>query len=93
MKTGKSPEAGAAVIIGPSPETLSTAALTSVLCEVRDLLKSPSGSSLILDYRVRSAIFLIESSLGGLRHERQARRQARVHEAANTGELQNPPVG
>jgi len=62
--TGESP-AGAAVITGPSDPDL-----RAVLCQVRDLLKSPDGSSLILDYRVRSAIFLVESSLGGLRHER-----------------------
>jgi len=63
--TGESP-AGATVITGLSPDP----DLRAVLCQVRDLLKSPDGSSLILDYRVRSAIFLVESSLGGLRHER-----------------------
>ena len=61
--TGENP-AGAAPIIGPSSD------LRAVLCQVRDLLKSRDGSSLILDYRVRRAIFLVESSLGGLRHER-----------------------
>lgn len=50
------PAAGAAVL----EETLRT---------VRQLLKDPQGSSLILDYRVRQAIFAIESVLGGLRHE------------------------
>ena len=62
--TGENP-AGAAPIIGPSDPDL-----RAVLCQVRDLLKSRDGSSLILDYRVRRAIFLVESSLGGLRHER-----------------------
>ena len=67
------PVAGAAVITGPAPELPSAAALADVLCEVRDLLKSRDGSSLILDYRVRRAVFLVESSLGGLRHhERRA---------------------
>ena len=63
--TGENP-AGAAPIIGPSSDP----DLRAVLCQVRDLLKSRDGSSLILDYCVRSAIFLVESSLGGLRHER-----------------------
>jgi hypothetical protein len=63
--TGESP-AGATVITGPHPDP----DLRAVLCQVRDLLKSRDGSSLILDYRVRRAIFLVESSLGGLRHER-----------------------
>lgn len=51
------PAAGAAIL----EETLRT---------VRQLLKDPNGNSLILDYRVRQAIFAIESVLGGLRHER-----------------------
>jgi len=55
--------AGAADIIGPS-----TASLTATLLRVRELLKSPDGSSLILDYRVRQAIFAIETELGGIRH-------------------------
>jgi hypothetical protein len=45
------------------------AVLEGVLRQVRDHLKDRNGSSLILDYRVRQAIFLIESTLGGLRHE------------------------
>ena len=64
------PEAGASVITGPSPEPVAAAELAAVLCEVRDLLKSRDGSSLILDYRVRRAVFAIETVLGGLRHER-----------------------
>lgn len=59
---------GASVIIGRSPETPSSAELTRVLLEVRELLKSPEGSSLILDYRVRRAVFAIETLLGGIRH-------------------------
>jgi len=69
MTTGESP-AGAGVIIGRSPEPPTAAELTGVLCEVRDLLKSRDGSSLILDFRVRRAVFAIETVLGGLRHER-----------------------
>jgi hypothetical protein len=64
--TGES--AGAGVIIGPSPQVPSREALTSTLLEVRDLLKSPEGKSLILDYRVRQAVFAIETLLGGIRH-------------------------
>lgn len=64
------PEAGASVITGPSPEPVAAAELAAVLCEVRHLLKSRDGSSLILDYRVRRAVFAIETVLGGLRHER-----------------------
>jgi len=67
--TGKIEKPGAGVIIGRSPETLSTAELTRVLLEVRHLLKSQDGASLILDYRVRRAVFVIETVLGGLRHE------------------------
>jgi hypothetical protein len=59
---------GASVIIGRSPETPSAEALTSTLLLVRDLLKSREGASLILDYRVRQAIFEIETQLGGIRH-------------------------
>ena len=66
---GENPLPGAAVIIGRSPETPTAAELTGVLCRVRDLLKSSDGSSLILDHRVRQSVFLIESTLGGLRHE------------------------
>jgi hypothetical protein len=67
--TGKIEKPGAGVIIGRSPETPSTAELTRVLLEVRHLLKSQDGASLILDYRVRRAVFAIETVLGGLRHE------------------------
>jgi hypothetical protein len=66
--TGKTPTPGAGVIIGHPPETPSAADLTRVLLEVRSLLKSPDGSSLILDYRVRRAVFAIEIALGGIRH-------------------------
>ena len=59
---------GAGVIIGRSPETSSAAELTSTLLLVRDLLKSREGASLILDYRVRQAVFAIETQLGGIRH-------------------------
>ncbi len=72
------PVAGAGVIIGRSPELPTAAELASVLCEVRDLLKSPNGSSLILDYRVRRAVFAIETVLGGLRHERTMDQHERV---------------
>lgn len=66
--TGKIKEPGAGVITGHPPETPSQAELTRVLLEVRSLLKSPDGSSLILDYRVRRAVFAIEIVLGGIRH-------------------------
>ena len=55
------PEAGAAAIIGPPDHT-------ALLLQVRELLKSPDGPSLILDYRVRRAVFAIETALGGIRH-------------------------
>lgn len=59
------PEAVPAAIIGqPDPDQL-----VALLRRVRTLLKSPDGSSLILDFRVRTAIFEIEAALGGLRHE------------------------
>lgn len=64
--TGES--AGATVIIGPSPQVSTPQSLTSTLLRVRDLLKSPNGASLILDYRVRQAVFAIETELGGIRH-------------------------
>lgn len=59
---------GAGVIIGRSPETPTAEELTSTLLRVRDLLKSREGASLILDYRVRQAVFAIETQLGGIRH-------------------------
>lgn len=64
--TGES--AGASVIIGRSPQVPTPQSLTSTLLRVRDLLKSREGASLILDYRVRQAIFAIETELGGIRH-------------------------
>ena len=64
--TGES--AGATVIIGPSPQVSTPQSLTSTLLRVRDLLKSREGASLILDYRVRQAVFAIETELGGIRH-------------------------
>lgn len=64
--TGES--AGATVIIGPASQVPSAESLTATLLRVRDLLKSREGASLILDYRVRQAIFAIETELGGIRH-------------------------
>lgn len=64
--TGES--AGAGVIIGRSSQVPSAESLTATLLRVRDLLKSREGASLILDYRVRQAIFAIETELGGIRH-------------------------
>jgi hypothetical protein len=64
--TGEPP--GAGVIIGRSSQVPSAAELTATLLRVRDLLKSREGASLILDYRVRQAIFAIETQLGGIRH-------------------------
>jgi len=66
--TGENPKTGAATIIGPSPQVPTPEALTATLLEVRELLKSPDGASLILDYRVRRAVFAIETLLGGIRH-------------------------
>jgi len=59
---------GAGVIIGRSSETPTAESLTATLLRVRDLLKSREGASLILDYRVRQAVFAIETQLGGIRH-------------------------
>lgn len=68
MMTGENLKTGAGVITGPSPQVPSREELTSTLLAVRDLLKSPEGKSLILDYRVRRAVFAIETLLGGIRH-------------------------
>lgn len=65
MKTATPTTDGGADNIGGPP---SPASLTATLLRVRELLKSPDGSSLILDYRVRQAIFAIETELGGIRH-------------------------
>jgi hypothetical protein len=66
--TGENPKTGAGVIIGPSPQVPTAERLTATLLRVRDLLKSREGASLILDYRVRQAVFAIETELGGIRH-------------------------
>lgn len=55
------PSAGVARIIGPTDHT-------ALLLQIREWLKDPRGSSLILDYRVRRSIFAIETALGGIRH-------------------------
>lgn len=55
------PSAGVARIIGP-PDPV------ALLLQIREWLKDPRGSSLILDYRVRRSIFAIETALGGIRH-------------------------
>lgn len=66
--TSAGESAGAGVIIGPAPQVPTPESLTATLLRVRDLLKSREGASLILDYRVRQAIFAIETELGGIRH-------------------------
>jgi len=55
------PSAGVAPIIGP-PDPV------ALLLQIREWLKDPRGSSLILDYRVRRSVFAIETALGGIRH-------------------------
>ena len=61
--TNPARSAGVAPIIGPSAVDH-----TALLRQIRDWLKDPRGSSLILDYRVRRSIFAIETALGGIRH-------------------------
>ena len=62
MPENPEPSAGVAAIIGPPTDH------TALLLQIREWLKDPRGSSLILDYRVRRSIFAIETALGGIRH-------------------------